>query len=122
MPRKSRDPAIDSQATAIARAAWEVPENRYSVQFRARIPSDMVEDMAAQTPTARGDRWADGVLAERSLPLLLKAIDQLCPLERPSWIVDQGGVTVVWGTWSATADTQVAAVLLLLREVLGNAS
>jgi hypothetical protein len=119
MPRRSRDSAIDSQAASIARAAWEVPESRYSVQFRARIPKDLAEEMAIQSPTARGDRWADGVKAERSLPLLLKAVEQLCPLESPSWIVDSHGVTVVWGEWSATADTQVAAVLLLLEAVLG---
>lgn len=119
MPRKPRDPAIDSQAAAIAREAWEVPEGRYSVQFRARIPKELAEDMAMQSPTARGDRWADGVMAERSLPLLLKAVGQLCPLESPSWIIDKDGVTVVWGDWSATADTQVGALLLLLEVVLG---
>ena len=119
MPRKPRHADIDSQATAIARAAWEVPEGRYSVQFRARIPKDLAEEMALQSPIARGDRWADGVKAERSLPLLLKSVGQLCPLESPSWIVDKDGVTVVWGEWSATADTQVSALLLLLEVVLG---
>jgi hypothetical protein len=119
MPRKPRDPAIDSQAAAIAREAWEVSEGRYSVQFRARIPKGLAEDMAMQSPTARGDRWADGVMAERSLPLLLKAVGQLCPLESPSWIVGKDGVTVIWGEWSATADTQVGALLLLLEVVLG---
>jgi hypothetical protein len=118
MPRKPRSTEIDSHAASIARAARDVPENRYSVQFRARIPKDLAEEMALQSPTARGDRWADGVKAERSLPLLLKAVEQLCPLESPSWIVDSQGVTVVWGEWSATADTQVAAVLLLLEVVL----
>jgi hypothetical protein len=119
MPRKPRDTAIASHATEIARAAWEVPEGRYSVQFRARIPKDLAEEMAFQSPTARGDRWADGVRAERPLPLLLKAVEQLCPLESPSWIVDSQGVTVVWGEWSATADTQVQAMLLLLEVVFG---
>lgn len=120
MPRKSRDAVTDAHAASIARAAWEVPENRYSVQFRARIPKEMATEMTTQSPTTRGDRWADGVKAERSLPVLLKAVEQLCPIDSPSWIVSSDGVTVVWGRWSATADTQFGALLLLLEQVFPN--
>lgn len=117
MPRKPRSAEIDSQATAISRAAWEIPEGRYSVQFRARIPKELAEGMALQSPADRGDRWADGVKVGESMPLILKAIEQLCPLESPSWIMDSNGVTVIWGEWSATADTQTQAVLLLLEAI-----
>ena len=117
--RKPRDPGIDAQAAAIARAAWEVPNDRYGVQFRARIPKALAEEMAGQKTTERGDVWADGVRVRRSLPKLMKLVSQSAGLGYPSYIVSVGddGVTVVLGQWSATASTTVEAVLMLLDEI-----
>ena len=118
VPRKPRDPAIDAQAAAAARAAWEVPTDRYSVQFRARVPKQLAEEMAGQRSTERGDTWADGWRVRQSLPTLLAAIDQLCPLEKASYTVDASGVTVQWGDWTATASTTTEAALMLLAKIL----
>ena len=117
MPRKPRDPRADAQAAAIARAAWEVPSDRYSVQFRARVPKELAEAIASQKSSERGDTWADGYRVRQALPTLIKAINALCAIESPSYIVDESGVTVVWGQWSATASTTVEAMLILLNEV-----
>lgn len=117
MPRKPRDPATNAQAAAIARAAWKIPDNRYGVQFRARIPKALAEEMAGQKSTERGDVWADGVRVRRSLPKLMKIVNQSAGLEYPSYIVSDDGVTVFWGQWSATASTTVEAVLMLLDEI-----
>lgn len=117
MPRKPRSSKANAQAAAIARAAWEIPDDRYGVQFRARIPKKLAEEMASQRTAERGDVWADGVRVRRSLPKLMKLVNESAGLEYPSYIVDDSGVTVVWGPWSATASTTVEAVLMLLDEI-----
>ena len=117
MPRKPRDKDVDNDAAAIARAAWEVKPGEVSVQFRARIAKEFAEEMVGQKSWERGDVWSDGVRVRRSLPKLIKAIDQLTPLQAPSYIINPDSVTVVWGQWSATGSTTVEAVLLLLEEV-----
>ncbi len=109
-----------NKALAKARAAREeaTPEGYLSGQARMKFPAEEAGEWTAQTSKEKGAVWLDGMATRRSTLRLLKAIDLLCPLQSPSWIVDGDGVTVVWGEWSATAPTQVQAILLMLEKVL----
>ena len=118
MTRKPRNSKTNAQATAIARAAWEVPEGKCSIQFRARIDKALVGEMVDQKSGERGDTWADGLMIRRSLPRLIEVVNQLYQIDSPSFIVDVHGVTVVWGEWNATASTTVGAVLIVIDKIL----
>ncbi|GEM_PF-6223455 len=118
MPRKPRDPKVSARATKIAREAWKVPENKCSVQLRARINKTLVSKMVDQKSDERGDTWADGLMVRRSLPRLIEVMNQLCQIDSPSFIVDVHGVTVMWGEWNATASTTVGAVLMVIDKIL----
>lgn len=111
-----------SQSNALpkARAARKLttPDGYLSGQARMKFPKGEAEEWTAQNSKEKGAVWMDGLIARRNTLRLLKAMDLLCPLQPPSWIVDGDGVTVVWGNWSATAPTQVQAIFLMLEKVL----
>lgn len=114
-PARSQNKALPK-----ARAARELttPDGYLSGQARMKFPADEAEEWTAQNSKEKGAVWMDGLEARRHTLRLLRALDLLCPLSSPSWIVDGDGVTVVWGDWSATAPTQVQAILLILEKVL----
>jgi len=67
MPRKSRDPKTNAQATAIARAAWSVKPDQASVQARLRISANLKEVWNNQDTDERGQCWEIGLALQPHL-------------------------------------------------------
>lgn len=116
MLRKPRSKRVDVQAAAIARASWTVSPTQTVVQARLRIPIELRSTFEQQNTSDRGDCWADGYCVQQNLALLYDVVSKLTG-QSPSFIVDQD-VTVMAGSYSATAPTQIEALLKLLNEVV----
>ena len=82
-----------------------------------KIPKELAGEWSDQSSAEKGAVWVDGLAARRSTLLWLKAIEHLCPIGSPSWIVGAGEVTVIWSDWSATAPTQVQAIVMMLEQI-----
>jgi hypothetical protein len=94
------------------------PKGYLAGQCRMAIPKEWVDEWVEQSSLEKGICWSTGQKARESIPLLLKMLSALRPSVPMNWIVGTSDVTVVWGEWSATAPTQVQAILLMLEKVL----